>query len=50
MIGCVNQHLKVNVIFLALQMADDRMALVSGSSHDPELGMSSAKAKLPPEW
>ncbi|XP_064599143.1 syntaxin-16-like [Liolophura sinensis] len=32
------------------QMADDRMALVSSSSHDPELGMSSAKAKLPPEW
>ncbi|XP_064641463.1 syntaxin-16-like isoform X2 [Lineus longissimus] len=32
------------------QLADDRMALVSSSNNDPELGHLQGSTKLPPEW
>lgn len=36
-------------IFCVLKLADDRMALVSGISLDPEAAIGVTK-KLPPKW
>lgn len=37
------------MVFILFQMADDRMALVSGISLDPEAAIGVTK-KLPPKW
>lgn len=41
--------LRESIIFCVFKLADDRMALVSGISLDPEAAIGVTK-KLPPKW